>query len=275
MKGKRKMKKYISPLIAAVLAVQLMDPRPALASASDKMRPSGVLRLMAYNIHHGAGADGRLDLKRTAAAIRRDKPDFVALNEVDRCTRRVGGIDTCKVLGELVGLYATFGKAIDYGGGGYGNAVLSREKPRDVLRVPLPGREPRLLLLCEFADFWFGTMHLDFGAYQPVSVEIVRKIVEEKAKTKPVFLTGDWNNTPQSATLDMVRRFATVLSGERCRTFHGFSSEKIDKKYCIDYIAVDSAHADDFAVLDAHVTPDEMTSDHNPITVVLEPAVTK
>ena len=233
-------------------------------------RTPGMVRLMEYNIRHGAGADGRLDCGRVAEAVRRENPDFVALNEVDSRTSRVGGLDVPEEIGRLAGLNATFAKAIDYKGGGYGNAVLSREKPLDVLRIPLPGREPRVLLLCEFQDCWFGTMHLDFGIHQFKSVDIVRGIVVEKSKTKPVFITGDWNNTPDSKTLAMLREFMTILSGEKCRTFHGFMGDKISKTYCIDYIAVDSAHADAFAVLDAHVTPDEITSDHNPVFVAVE-----
>ena len=42
-----------------------------------------VLRLATYNIRHGAGADGRLDLARTAATIASLGADAVGLQEVD------------------------------------------------------------------------------------------------------------------------------------------------------------------------------------------------
>ena len=57
-------------------------------------------------------------------------------------------------------MHATFAQALPYQGGGYGVAVLSREKPLSVFKTPLPGAEPRVLLLCEFKDCWFGTTHL-------------------------------------------------------------------------------------------------------------------
>ena len=41
------------------------------------------LRLVAYNIHHGEGMDGKLDLERIARVIAAEKPDLVALQEVD------------------------------------------------------------------------------------------------------------------------------------------------------------------------------------------------
>lgn len=51
------------------------------------------LRLMSYNIRHGAGLDGRSDFERIAEVIKREHPDVVALQEVDSVTRRTGGRD--------------------------------------------------------------------------------------------------------------------------------------------------------------------------------------
>ena len=155
----------------------------------------------------------------------------------------------------------------DVDGGDYGVAVLSRKAPLSVVRVPLPGKEPRVLLLCEFADFWFGTAHLDFGAYQQQAVKIVRDVVAEKSAAKPVFITGDWNATPKSETLAAMKDFMTVISKEDCRTFHDFKNHPPEDEYCIDYIAVDSIHAAKFKVNEAHVTSDGVTSDHNPVVV--------
>ena len=51
------------------------------------------LRLMSYNIRHGAGLDERLDFDRIAEVINREHPDVVALQEVDSVTQRIGGRD--------------------------------------------------------------------------------------------------------------------------------------------------------------------------------------
>lgn len=89
-------------------------------------------------------------------------------------------------------------------------------------------------------------------------------------------LTGDWNDTPKSRTLTAMKDFMKVLSKERCRTFHGGKSSASDSfkdkngEYCIDYIAVDAGHATKAKVNDAYVTPDDVTSDHKPIAVVVE-----
>ena len=228
------------------------------------------LGLTSYNIRHCAGHGGKLDVRRVAEVIAQEKPDFVGLNEVDCRVKRSGGVDEPAELGRLAGLYATFGKAIPLGGGAYGNAVLSREKPISVERVPLSGKEPRVLLLCEFRDFWFGTAHFDFGEHQLKAVEVIRGVVAEKAKGKPVFLTGDWNATPESKTLDAMREFMTVLSKEDCLTFHGYRKQPPERVYCIDYIAVDKAHAGCFSVTDSRATSHPEVSDHNPVSVSLE-----
>ena len=48
------------------------------------------LRLMTYNICHGAGLDDVIDLNRQANVIRDAAPDVVGLQEVDSCVKRSG-----------------------------------------------------------------------------------------------------------------------------------------------------------------------------------------
>lgn len=230
------------------------------------------LRLASYNVQHCRGSASNRDVQtygipQIADAIMRERPDFIGLNEVDSKTKRTGYVDCPAELGRRTGLHATFGRAIPYQGGEYGVAVLSREKPMSVVRVPLPGREKRVMLLCEFPDFWFGTTHLDFGDYQLAAVEIIRGVIAEKAAMKPVFLSGDWNAEPNSRTLEAIRGFMTVISDEHSCTFHGRKDYPPAKKYCIDYIAVDSAHAACCSVAESYVVKDISASDHNLVSV--------
>ena len=245
-------------------------------------RPRG-LRLMSYNVLHCEGADKKIDIARTAEVIKREKPRFVGLQELDsKAATRSGGVDQPAELCRLTGMYATFARAIPFQGGGYGVAVLSREKPISVFRTPLPGKEPRVLLLCEFEDCWFGTTHLSLQETNRLaSVEIIRKAVAERSAAKPVYLTGDWNARPDSKVLDEMRSFMTILSATTGRTYHGFKwSTGPDGKtgaapageFCIDYIAVDSASARKLVVRESHVVPDTTTSDHSPVVATICPA---
>ena len=137
-------------------------------------------------------------------------------------------------------------------------------------RIPLPGGEPRVLLLCEFADCWFGTTHLavDSARARAESVDIIRREVAACA-SKPVILTGDWNSEPDSEVLKGLRGFLSVKTPTDQNTYHGGRKQvkPADPDFCIDYIAVDSAHAADWQVRDARVIQDRMTSDHFPLTL--------
>ena len=231
--------------------------------------------IVSYNIHHGENLDGAIDLGAPGKVAMRENPRFVGLQEVDQLTARVGGADTCAVIAGTTGLRATFAKAIDYAGGEYGNALLSREAPLNVRRIPLPGAEPRVLLLCEFKDCWVGVTHLavDSAEARIKSIDIIRDAVAA-CGDKPVFLMGDWNASPDSEVLAGMRGFMTILSDEKTCTCHGGTFDPAglhDTSRCIDYIAVDTAHADSYVLGDRHVIEERHVSDHAPQMIEVAP----
>lgn len=241
---------------------------------------SAPVKHMCYNVRHCVGIDGKLDVARIASIIKAEKPDYVGLQEIDRCTERVHGMDQPEELARLTGMHSTFAKAIPYKGGEYGVMLLSRSKPLSVEKVPLPGQEPRVLLMCEFEDCVVCTTHLavDSQKARSNSVAIIRKAIERfsSGKDKPVFISGDWNSLPDSDVLKELEKFLTVISDIGGRTFHGSSGAgprdlngKRPESYCIDYIAVDSAHASQFKPSDARVVEERKASDHAPIVVTV------
>lgn len=48
---------------------------------------------MTYNIHHGEGLDGKVDLLRIAEVIKRERADVVGLQEVDKGVERTARRD--------------------------------------------------------------------------------------------------------------------------------------------------------------------------------------
>ena len=85
------------------------------------------LRVMSYNIQHGRGMDGEVNLERIAQVIIDEGADIVALQEVDVGVERSYRLDIAAELAELTGLeYMAFGKNIDHQGGNFGNATISR-----------------------------------------------------------------------------------------------------------------------------------------------------
>ncbi len=65
-------------------------------AASGESAATGSLELMSYNIRHGVGMDGVLDLERIAEVINRERPDLVALQEIDRNCTRSGNRDIAR-----------------------------------------------------------------------------------------------------------------------------------------------------------------------------------
>lgn len=94
------------------------------------------LRIGSYNIEHGREVG--LDMSVLAEDLKALRLDVVGLQEVDVGTRRVGGRDTLCELAESAGYqYYEFCKAIDYQGGGYGTAIMSRYPIKHFEVLPL------------------------------------------------------------------------------------------------------------------------------------------
>ena len=49
-----------------------------------------ILKIITFNVAHGRGMDGKVDLQRQAEVIKEYKPDIVFLQEVDMYTKRAG-----------------------------------------------------------------------------------------------------------------------------------------------------------------------------------------
>jgi endonuclease/exonuclease/phosphatase family metal-dependent hydrolase len=174
------------------------------------------LRVLVYNIHAGKDAAGADNLERVAAMIRETRADVVLLQEVDRGTERSDRTDQPAVLARLTGYHAAFGKTLDYQGGEYGIAVLSRWPiTRDTL-VRLPVRppqqraggsyEPRGLLHATVAGpagaIHVLNTHLDPSAEDGYRIQEVTAVLAYAERIAAgadlVILGGDFNALPES-----------------------------------------------------------------------------
>lgn len=137
------------PVVESPAAARLMEYTGQVRIyAEQEPGPGQTLRVMSYNIHHGEGMDGTLDLQRIADAIAYSGADIVGLQEVDVRTRRSGGVDQLAVLAELLRMEWAFGSNLLYQGGNYGNGLLSRYPMMQTENTRLPniGGESRGLL---------------------------------------------------------------------------------------------------------------------------------
>ncbi|MDQ3697146.1 MAG: endonuclease/exonuclease/phosphatase family protein [Gemmatimonadota bacterium] len=135
------MRRLRSPAaVLVVLALSVCGPASRAPGAG-----SEVVRVLVYNIHAGKDANGADNLERVAEVIRSSGADVALLQEVDRLTTRSGRVDQPATLARLTKMRAAFGKTLDYQGGEYGIAILSRWPVlRDtLLALPVDPPQPR------------------------------------------------------------------------------------------------------------------------------------
>lgn len=218
------------------------------------------LRIMSYNIHGGVGLDGVVDYERIANVIKRVDPDVVAIQEVDSVTDRSNKKDVLLEIAKDALMYHTYAPAIYYRGGKYGIGILSKEKPKNFYYLPLPGREEeRTFLVVEFDNYYFCCTHLSLTPEdQLASIPILRK---EAAKAqKPLFIAGDLNATPESATIKELENDFQILTNSSWNTF---PADKPDS--CIDYIAAYKTSDTPFSLFSNAVWYETVASDHRPV----------
>ena len=64
-----------------------------------------ILKIITFNVAHGRGMDGKVDLQRQAEVIKEYKPDIVFLQEVDMYTKRAGDMNQIREFSKAIGLY--------------------------------------------------------------------------------------------------------------------------------------------------------------------------
>jgi endonuclease/exonuclease/phosphatase family metal-dependent hydrolase len=107
--------------------------------------PAFRLTVASYNIHGGTGSDGVRSLERIARVVRALRADIVALQEVSGGGPQGSPGDAADEMGRLTGMQVIRGFTMKRGGGDYGNLLLSRFAPSNVVQMDLAvrGREPR------------------------------------------------------------------------------------------------------------------------------------
>lgn len=246
-------------ILAAILALGCQPSEPV------------TLRLVTYNIRHGRGMDGEVNLERTAAVLRQLSPDIVALQEVDNGVARSGGQDQAAVLGQLLGMEHAFGSFMEYQGGHYGMAILSRHRIVRVDPVTLPeGNEPRVALAIEVEApggirLMVINVHFDWVAddgFRYAQAEHLTGYLD--ALTIPYLLVGDFNDEPTSRTLALFRARAVEVAKAAGAGLTFPSTEPVKE---IDYLFAAPASA--WRVGTAEVIAERAASDHRPVLGVV------
>ncbi len=235
--------------------------------------PSEVrLKLTSYNIRHGLGLDGKLDLARTASTLRALEADLIALQEVDVDTKRCGGVNQAEELGRALGMHASFGAFMDYDGGRYGMALLSRWPLRSARSVRLPdGNEPRVALAVALALENGETLHavnvhfdwVESDAFRHAQAQRVAEYL--RGLDAPYVLLGDFNDSASSRTLDLFRALAHEVDKPVGASLTFPADEPVKE---IDFVFC--APRERWDVRSCAVVAERVASDHRPVRCELE-----
>jgi endonuclease/exonuclease/phosphatase family metal-dependent hydrolase len=181
----------------ATHGVSGFGPRPG---ALAKQR----LRVMSYNIHVGVGLDKKLDLQRIADVISAEHPDLVGLQEVDRGVKRTEGKDEIAELAKLTSMNYAFAHNLDYQGGQYGVAILSRFPIQQIDHRKYENRretERRGMIRGQVQVAGrlinFVTTHLDYQYEDGRLFETEQMLKFLEGVTEPLIVVGDFNDEPQ------------------------------------------------------------------------------
>lgn len=224
------------------------------------------ITVMTYNIHATRGMDKVYNAERIAQVIKTQKPDLVALQEVDQLTERSGFVDVLAVLKEKTGMHGVFMKTFNYQGGEFGNAILSRYPIIESRTIHLPSRseyEPRIMMMIacvnETGDtLHFYNTHLDHhlnDSDRPGQIQkIISTLQEDNSK---IFLAGDFNCEPGVEPLSLVEQVLT-RSDSNVETY---PSDKPDR--IIDHIFYSTDR--EISLCTIKVIEEIMASDHRPL----------
>ena len=229
------------------------------------------LTVMSYNIHHAAGMDGVVNVNRIAKIIQQAAPDVVALQEVDSCAERSYRTDQPAALGDLTGLQYTFGKNLNFQGGGYGNAVLYQDSTAHWRNLWLPivnDGEQRGVLYAELnigqSPVLFLATHFDHrenDTERLASVAAMDSLMTSLGIQR-VILVGDLNDTPGSPTITAIQKnLGLQMSNAATADSIAYTFPADDPVRTIDYIFLSPG----IKVLSFQVLEEPTASDHRPV----------
>ena len=259
-----------SSICLVILSILFAWPSQSLSSVPHTFAKT--IRVMTYNIHVGVGMDKKLDLQRIADVIIRQKPDLVGLQEVDRGVKRTEGKDEIAELAAMTRMDYAFAHNLDYQGGQYGVAILSRSLLKNVEHRMFENKreaERRGMLRVEVEVGGkivnFVTTHLDYQYTDGRVFETEQMLKFLDGVNGPIIVVADMNDEPAGEAYKLMSsKFSDAWISSRAKD-DGFTYPADKPMKRIDYVFY---RGNDLKVKKATVI-ETLASDHVPVVVEL------
>lgn len=241
-------------------------------TASAQSKPD-TLKVMSFNILHGATTKGDFNLEAIAGVIKKYNPDLVAMQEVDFKTNRARKYNLPLELGYRTQMMPLYARAMYYDGGEYGEAVLSKYSLIYTESIALPHQadsEPRAAQVARFQTkngntIQFVATHLDHLRNETDRLMQADALVDEfKDEKFPTILTGDLNATPESETM---KRLYRVFKKPEVKEAYQPTYSSTNPRVCIDHVLFNQPEK--WSVLDYEIVCDDYVTDHCIVVVTL------
>jgi endonuclease/exonuclease/phosphatase family metal-dependent hydrolase len=220
------------------------------------------VRIATFNIQHGRGADGLVDVDRLAETAAGLRADLLALEEVDVGLARSGRSNLAAAVARASGLEVVFGPAHRAGWRGrYGNALLAAGpiSEVDVVRLPRIGRRERrsaIIATVDVAGARLSVAATHLAIHPEEAGRQLATVVEALAhRPEPRVLLGDLNLQPWDVAPRV--RAAGLELADGLPTFPA-----VAPSIRIDHVAL-SSHV---TIVSVEV-PETPVSDHRPLVV--------
>lgn len=221
------------------------------------VRPFVSRSVMTWNVNAALGTDGERSVARVAEVLKKADVDVAALQEIDRRTRRAGGVDQLEELERLTGLRSVWCRTGERDDGEVGMAFLVKDAPAKTAQVDLPGGGRAVV--AEYPAFTVAMAR--FPESDDDRDAAAAKIAGMVEQTRPFLLVGDWGEEPTSAFLHRLRRSFAVISGFS-PTYPADGPVS-----CVDYVAVSRRHLARWEHVTREVIAEPVASDHRPVVV--------
>lgn len=264
-------------MVGVILIIQIVRPSRDFLS-SDIPDAAFPVRIMSYNIHTGANADGLIDLEAIAQTIEASGADIVGLQEVPRGWYINASMDAVDWLAHRLKMNYVFYGAADPV---WGNGILSRFPlpyfyETGTADLPEGNVRPRRSIIWEMfrmedsKRFGVFVTHLHH-ANAEVRLLQVPDLLDEVSATgfsgAPWIILGDLNARPDTEEIDLFHQAGLRDTFELTGSGDGYTYRSNHPDRRIDYIWISpDLTARDFEVIQS------TASDHLGIAVTIDKA---